>query len=862
MEGTYACTGGAQVCSDTSGDNLDLCGGGDEDCNAATADGSGETWLGSSCDGSDTDLCQEGTYSCTGGTQVCSDTSGDNLDLCGGGDEDCNAATADGSDETWFGDVCDGPDSDLCAEGSLTCSGGAQACSDTSGDNNEICDGNDNDCNPATADGSGETWLGDACDGSDSDLCMEGTYSCAGGAQACSDISGDNSEVCDGNDNDCNPATADGSGETWFGDVCDGPDSDLCKEGSFACSGGGPACSDTSGDTSEICDGLDNDCNGQIDNGLAIAGTFYFDGDSDGYGDPAVADTLCGAIGGYVADNTDCEPSDGNSYPGAAEICDNIDNDCDTVVDNGASQVFYQDADYDGFGDATNESTPTCDPPVGYARTDTDCDDTDSTINPLAKDICEDGVDQDCAGGDLACPNYSIQASTISPIVADAWWDYTVSGDDTGWLYRYVYADNVESPETGQSTIDVRDEFDMDTWPWWLWDRFLFQDTDGTVRQAAMWWEDESFPNWVTTGSGGSFLYYPSAMAVGQSGSSTFNYIYDNSTGSYAYSVLAVEDVSTPMGSIEAFQIATVYTQSWPATVNTVSEGYNESNTVWLHPEIGEIKRNWAYDEYIDDELNFSGALSWTLQDASYFDTAASCGGVGGGSGWIDRLEGTWYGGGIDDFVVTSYHDWYVTLTMDAAGNITLINLNGTDTSITGIVTAVDDSLYTIEFNDASTGQIIVDETFGYMVFIGNFGFSVHGSTEHSDLFFAVLQKGATSLPTYNNTDVDGAWNGFGYAYCSSNDSFYRFAPGSMNISGVNPTDPRTVTGVGPSPVSWPGSLSLYSDVLGWWRGSRQDTTGMLFLRLSPDKQFAGAYLEVNTGRYLVPEDLAFFAMH
>jgi len=77
----------------------------------------------------------------------------------------------------------------------------------------EICDGKDNDCNPATADGSEEVWVGDACDGPDSDLCLEGTYSCSGGQQVCSDNTGDNIEICDGLDNDCNGATADGSDE-------------------------------------------------------------------------------------------------------------------------------------------------------------------------------------------------------------------------------------------------------------------------------------------------------------------------------------------------------------------------------------------------------------------------------------------------------------------------------------------------------------------------------------------------------------------------------------------------------------------------------------------------------------------------
>ena len=680
-------------------------------------------------------------------------------------------------------------------------------------------------------------------------------------------------EICDGLDNNCD-GTAD-EGDPGGGVACSTGLLGVCSSGTETCQGGSLSCVQDVTASAEICDGLDNDCDGTPDDGLPIAGTFYFDGDIDGYGDPAVAAPLCGAIGGYVADNTDCGPSDSNTYPGAPEICDNIDNDCNALIDDSVAQVFYLDADYDGFGAAANVSSPGCDPPLGYVRADTDCDDTDSTINPLAKEICEDGIDQDCSAGDLACSNYSMQATTISPIVTGTWWGYSVSGDDTGMMYREVLTGIVQSPETGHGTGDVREEFNMDdinVWGSWFWDRFLFQDTNGTVRQAAMWWEDEASPNWVTSttgdGGGGNFILYPSPMSVGLNGSTAFSYDTTGASASYAYTVQATEWINTPAGDIQAFRITTTYAESWPAVGTTPSEEYTENNTIWLHPEIGEVKRDWSFEEYSGGSSTpwDWGNLIWTLQDSSYFDTTVSCGGAGGGAGWVEKLEGTWYGGGIDDFIVTSYHDYYVTLTMDAAGNITLINLNSTDTTITGIVTAVDDSLYTIEFNDASKGQIIVDQTFNYMVFIGNFGFSVHGTTEHSDIFFSVLQKGAASLPTYTNTDVDGLWNGFGYAYCSDN-SFYRFAPGSMNISGTNALDPRTVSGTGFSQAQWTGTLSLYSQVLGWWDGTRQDTAGMLFLRLSPDKQFAGAYLEVGfgplgTGRYLVPEDYAFYAMH
>src|SRR4030042_349888 len=237
-EGTYVCTGGAQSCSDNTGSTVDLCNGADDDCDPASADGSEDPQNGAPCDGLDSDLCQEGTKSCTGGSLVCSDNTGSTVDLCNGADDDCAPASADGSEDPQNGAPCDGPDTDLCQEGTKSCTGGSLVCSDTTGNNMEICDNTDNDCNPATADGSGESWYGGACDGADTDLCNEGTYSCTSGTQSCSDNTGSTVDLCDGLNNDCNPATADGSGAAWYGTTCDGPDTDLCKEGTDGCTGG------------------------------------------------------------------------------------------------------------------------------------------------------------------------------------------------------------------------------------------------------------------------------------------------------------------------------------------------------------------------------------------------------------------------------------------------------------------------------------------------------------------------------------------------------------------------------------------------------------------------------------------------
>ena len=85
----------------------------------------------------------------------------------------------------------------------------------------------------------------------------------------------------------------------------------------------------------EICDGLDNNCNNETDETGDI--TFYADTDGDTFGDPNNTITACTQPAGYVSNDEDCDDSDENTYPGAPELCDGIDNNCNDQTDEGVS---------------------------------------------------------------------------------------------------------------------------------------------------------------------------------------------------------------------------------------------------------------------------------------------------------------------------------------------------------------------------------------------------------------------------------------------------------------------------------------------------------------------------------------------
>jgi hypothetical protein len=155
-------------------------------------------------------------------------------------------------------------------------------------------------------------------------------------------------------------------------------------------------------DADELCNEVDDDCDGTTDEQPADGTTYYADADSDGFGDPESGEAACSQPAGRVADGTDCDDSLNTVFPGVAEVCNSIDDDCDGDIDDEDdsltdAQAWFYDGDDDTFG--AGEPTLACDPPsTRHSVVDGDCDDAQSAVNPGADEVCN-GVDDDCDGG-------------------------------------------------------------------------------------------------------------------------------------------------------------------------------------------------------------------------------------------------------------------------------------------------------------------------------------------------------------------------------------------------------------------------------------------------------------------------------
>lgn len=297
-------------------------------------------------------------------------------------------------------------------------------CNDDDADVNpgesELCNGLDDNCNGLTDDTlATSTYYYDGDDDNYGDASTS-IISCglAGYVLDNSDCNDANaqlnpgmSELCDGIDNDCDglideegciviatstyymDSDGDGYGNSDITIIATNtpegyvPNNTDCNDSNFAVHPG----------ANEVCDGVDNDCDGTVDEGCFATSTYYRDSDGDTYGNPVDSIVATEVPVGYVSNNNDCNDANADVNPGKTEVCDGIDNDCDGSVDEGLLISYYFDGDNDGYGKAS-VATTSCATPENYVNNDDDCNDTNADINPGKSEVCGDGFDNNCDG--------------------------------------------------------------------------------------------------------------------------------------------------------------------------------------------------------------------------------------------------------------------------------------------------------------------------------------------------------------------------------------------------------------------------------------------------------------------------------
>ncbi len=384
--------------------STEICDGEDNDCDGLIDGADSDLFgTGDSClcddvaltctDGPTFGECQEGETICVAGAIECTSIGGPSAEICDGLDNDCNNSIDD--NPGGVGIACDGPDADLCLEGMIVCTAGALECDDNTDSNIEVCNGLDDDCDLETDEMPADE--GGSC-GSAVGQCSPGAFVCVAGALDCQGETGPSAELCNGLDDNCNGVTDDAP--TDVGGDCGITDQGPCEFGTLICNAGSTQCVGEIGPQSETCNLVDDDCDATVDE------------------DPIDVGSPCGTDVGVCEPGvlvcTGAGPACQGETSGTPELCNGLDDDCNGLVDDNPAGVDV----------ACGNSEGLCEPGQlrciagalecvgGVDGTTEICNGVDDDCNGVIDegDLCEGGACIDgvctapCAGGEFSCP--------------------------------------------------------------------------------------------------------------------------------------------------------------------------------------------------------------------------------------------------------------------------------------------------------------------------------------------------------------------------------------------------------------------------------------------------------------------------